>query len=85
MTLLEGKIGGEYRVQELSLLEETRRRLEILGLTNGTLIRLMNKKKSGTSIILVRGTRFAIGRDIVAGITVKESKTVCEEGGTQDE
>ena len=32
----------------------------------------MNKKKSGTMIIKVRGTRLALGRRITGGIDIKE-------------
>lgn len=72
MTLLEGKIGAVYRVEAIRLEDKITRRLQTLGLTEGTGIEVLNSKKSGSLIIKVRGTRFAIGRRIAEGITVRE-------------
>lgn len=72
MTLLEGKIGSGYRVEAIRLEDKITRRLQTLGLTEGTGIEVLNSKKSGSLIIKVRGTRFAIGRRIAEGITVRE-------------
>ena len=41
-----------------------------MGINSGTKLRLMNRKRNGTVIIKVRGTRWAIGRDIAGGILV---------------
>ena len=48
MTLLEGKIGQEYQVTGLDLEENIMRRLESLGIFEGTRIRILNKKKAGS-------------------------------------
>ena len=48
------------------------RRLEALGVNENTRLLVMNKKKSGTMIIKVRGTRLALGRRITGGIDIKE-------------
>ena len=49
-----------------------KRRLQMLGMTKGTEVRILNNKKSGSIIMKVRGTRFAIGRRIAEGILVEE-------------
>ena len=71
MTLAEGNVGCTYEVQQICLEENTERRLEALGLTEGTDIVILGRKRSGTSIFNVRGTRLAVGRDIARGITLK--------------
>ncbi len=68
MTLLQGDIGKSYEVKEIRLEEATARRLQILGLLSGTKIEVLNKKRSGSVIFKVRGTRYAIGRHIADGI-----------------
>ncbi|MBQ8509752.1 MAG: ferrous iron transport protein A [Clostridia bacterium] len=70
MTLREARIGQDCRVNAIDLKHDTSRRLEMLGLTKGTIIRLLNAKKGGAVIIRVRGTRFALGREIAEGIEV---------------
>ena len=48
------------------------RRLEALGVNEGTPVNILNKKGSGSVIIKVRGTRLALGRRLSEGITVRE-------------
>ena len=72
MILRNGAIGKSYIVKELNLPKEAERRLEILGMTENTSIDVVNKKKSGSMIIRIRGTRFAIGRGFSKKITVTE-------------
>ena len=75
MKLNEGKIGETYRVVSVHVDERLTRRLEALGVNEGTLVTIMNKKGSGTLIIKVMGTRLALGRQIAEGI---------ETGGAQN-
>ena len=70
MTLRSIAIGEQCRVGGISLRHDTAKRLEMLGLTNGTLLTLLNKKKNGAIIVKVRGTRFAFGKEIADGIEV---------------
>ena len=70
MTLSEGKVGCTYKVLKIDLDAQTERRLEALGLTEGTNIELLNQKRKGTSIFSVRGTRLAVGPAIALGIFV---------------
>lgn len=72
MSLLQGKIGSYYIVEELHLEGALERRLQALGLTSGTRVEVLNNKKSGTIIFKVRGTRLAIGKEIAEAIKVKE-------------
>ena len=74
MTLNFAVIGGMYLIEEMKLPQKTDKRLEALGMTHGTKIQVINTKDRGTMIVKVRGTRFAIGRDISANIEVTEVK-----------
>lgn len=72
MFLKEGIDNHIYRVSSIDLELQLERRLEALGLTEGTLITILNNQKSGALTIKFRGTRFAIGRRIAEHITVSE-------------
>ena len=50
------------------------RRLQALGLNDGTMIKILNRKKKGALIIQVRGTRLALGQHISSGIEVKSGE-----------
>ena len=71
MTLYEGKTGRKYRVESMETGEEVTRRLQALGLIEGTPLTLLNRKKKGALILSVRGTRLASGRHISAHIEVE--------------
>lgn len=71
MTLSEGNIGAIYNVLEVKVEAGIERRLAALGLISGTKVNLLNKKKKGAVILSVRGTRFAIGKEIADGILVE--------------
>ena len=74
MTLSEGKSGASYIVEDVTVDQRISRRLEALGLNDGTQIQLLNQKRNkGAFIIMVRGTRLALGRKIADGITVREA------------
>lgn len=75
MTILEGDIRKQYIVTNLTMEENIMRRLEALGINSGTKMELMNRKKNGTVILKVRGTRWAVGRDIAGGIQVMKPET----------
>lgn len=70
MTLNQGKIGTSYKIEGLSITGNILKRLEALGLIKGTLITILNNKKSGTIIFKVRGTRLAVGKQIAEAIEV---------------
>lgn len=75
MTLYDGKKGGIYEVCGVYVEESVTRRLQALGLNDGTRIKILNRKKKGALIIQVRGTRLALGQHISSGIEVKEENT----------
>ena len=72
MKLYEGNIGATYLVESVHVDDAINRRLEALGVNENTRLLVMTKKKSGTMIIKVRGTRLALGRRITGGIDIKE-------------
>ena len=65
--LNECEIGGRYVVAGVQVDEGITRRLEALGVNEGTPVNILNKK--------VRGTRLALGRRLSEGITVREEHT----------
>ena len=73
--LNECEIGGRYVVAGVQVDEGITRRLEALGVNEGTPVNILNKKGSGSVIIKVRGTRLALGRRLSEGITVREEHT----------
>lgn len=71
MKLTNGKAGNKYIVSDVSIKKETESRLEALGLIQGSYVEIINKKRAGSMIIRIRGTRFAIGKNIADGIIVR--------------
>lgn len=72
MSLYEGEINKSYEIKGLYVEEGLTRRLQALGLNDGTIVKVLGRKKRGALIIKVRGTRLAIGRHISQGIEIKE-------------
>ncbi len=72
MRISDCLVGKTYVVKEIGLGLEVKRRLEILGMTINSSVDIVNSKRSGTKIIKVRGTRFAIGKKFAEGIEVVE-------------
>ncbi len=72
MTLKEGKTSRTYRVESLDIELKLERRLEALGLTEGSLITILNNEKRRSLTARFRGTRFALGRRIADHIEVTE-------------
>ncbi|MCH5272870.1 MAG: ferrous iron transport protein A [Lachnospiraceae bacterium] len=70
MKLSETKVGGVVTVKQMELPLATMMRLKALGMTNGTMVKVLNKKKSGSLILSVRGTRLALGSRITEAILV---------------
>lgn len=73
MTLRNGQLGFTYIVKKLDVDENIKRRLQAMGLTEGTKVSVLNSKKNGSIIFKVRGTRLAIGRVIAESIFVEEA------------
>lgn len=74
MKLSEGIKGNTYRIDSIDPDMKAARRLQALGMTHGTRVDVLGKKRGGAMIIKVRGTRFALGRGICGGIFAEEGK-----------
>lgn len=72
MVLKEGKNHHTYLVDSIHVELQLERRLEALGLTDGSPITVINNDKKGAMTVKFRGTRFAIGRKIAENIQVSE-------------
>lgn len=79
MNLKEGTVNHCYVVQNIQLELPLERRLEALGLTEGSQISILKNDKKGSVIVKFRGTRFAIGKRIADHIIVKEAsyESIC--------
>ncbi len=71
MFLKNAKEGEIYTITGIWLGEKVTHRLESLGMTRGTKLLVINKKRLGAMVIKVRGTRFAIGEGFAQGISVE--------------
>lgn len=73
MTLQEGSVGSFYKVEAIHTEESVERRLGAIGLNPMTQVQIVNRKRNGSMIIRVRGTRWAMGKAITNGILVREA------------
>ncbi len=73
MRLKEGKNEHIYQVRKIDIELNLERRLEALGLTEGSRITVLNNNKKGAVTVKFRGTRFAMGRRIADHIIVEEA------------
>ena len=76
MTLYEACKGCDYYIDGLYVEASITRRLQALGLNDGTPITVLNRKKRGALIIQVRGTRLALGKHISSNIEIKARESV---------
>lgn len=72
MQLKEGQNEHRYKVCSINIELQLERRLEALGLTQGTTITVLNNDKKGSLTVRFRGTRFALGKRIADHICVEE-------------
>ena len=72
MQLCEAQKEHDYTVKAIHLPFETERRLQALGMTDNTPIRIVNRKGKGILVVRLRGTRFAFGYNITKNIEVEE-------------
>lgn len=72
MNLKEGKNNHTYQVKAIQIELQLERRLESLGLTEGSHITVLNNDKKGAITVRFRGTRFAMGKRIADHIEVEE-------------
>ena len=64
MNLSNAQCKNKYLVRSINTSEDIERRLESLGLTENSGIELITKKRGGACIAKIRGTRFALGKEI---------------------
>lgn len=72
MNVSQAQKGRTYLVKKVNLEGNIERRLELLGMTDQVKLMVLNKKNQGAVIIKVRGTRFAIGKEIADAIEIEE-------------
>ena len=72
MKLNETPIEQDFIIVRVQEEERLLRRLEALGILEGTRVHVLNRKRNGATIIKVRGSRWALGNDIAQGIEVEE-------------
>lgn len=72
MNVSQAQKGRTYLVKKVNLEGNIERRLEMLGMTDQVKLMVLNKKNQGAVIIKVRGTRFAIGKEIADSIEIEE-------------
>jgi len=73
MYLSKGQVGRKYKVKYIMLENKIKYRLQMLGMTKNTYIQILNKNFNGSLIFKLRGTRFAISKDIANAIIVDKS------------
>jgi len=70
MYLLEGQVGRKYIIKNFILENKLKHRVQILGMTKFSQVKILNKNFNGALIIKLRGTRFAISSEIANSIIV---------------
>ena len=75
MTLYEAEKGASCLISGLYVEPAITRRLQALGLNDGTTVNVLNRKKHGALIIQVRGTRLALGKHISSNIEIKQESS----------
>lgn len=70
MQLKDAKTGDVCVVKRMDLPFRLQHRLEALGMTEGTPVKVFNRKGKGIMIVDIRGTNFALGYNITKNIEV---------------
>ena len=71
MYLSDGQVRRKYKVKHIILENKIKYRLQILGMTKNTYLQVLNKNFNGSLILKLRGTRFAISKEIANAIIVE--------------
>ena len=74
INLWDAELKKVYTVENIFLENPISRRLEALGINEGTPVSVLTRKKSGALIVKIRGTRLALGKHITSNIEIKEVK-----------
>ena len=73
MKLFDGIEKRVYAVKNINLPANINKRLEALGMVSGTRINILNKRKTAV-VVIIRGTRLALGKAIAQNIEIVENK-----------
>ena len=80
MKLFDGFERKAYFVKNVNLPVSINKRLEALGMVSGTKLNILNKRKTAV-VIIIRGTRFALGKTIAQNIEIAENGGVPGKNG----
>ena len=69
MKLFDGAEKRDYKIKRMNLPVSAGKRLEALGVIPGTRVRILDKRNTAM-IIMLRGTRLALGKAFARHITV---------------
>ena len=72
MKLFDGLEKKAYSVRSINLPASINKRLEALGMVRGAKLNILNKRKTAI-VIIIRGTRFALGKSIAQNIEIEEA------------
>ena len=73
MRLCDGSAGKKYIIRTVTAEEAITRRLEALGLVEGTEVRILMKKQDGSLIAAFQGTRLALGKKLAGALAAEEA------------
>ena len=82
MTLYEAEKGASCLIKGLYVEPAITRRLQALGLNDGTTVNVLNRKRHGALIIQVRGTWLALGKHISSNIEIEQENAGTDLEGT---
>lgn len=74
MTLDEGKNKQIFIVDDIVQCNKMKKRLQDMGLTKGTKIKILSNNTGGSFILNIRGSRVVIGKTVAEKIFVKPSQ-----------
>lgn len=74
MKLNQADILQNYRITSVQEQEKIQRRLEALGILEGTKVVVLNRKRNGSTYYQGERSRWALGNEIAEGIEVEELK-----------
>ena len=75
ITLAEARVGDVVRVVRVDHGKVLRLRLTAMGITPGTVLRVVQRVWNGPCIVAVRGTRVALGRGMLNHIHVTHKES----------
>jgi len=71
MTLSEGRKGDVFTITLMNAEPKIKKRLQDMGLTNGTIVKVISFYANNALILKIRGSRIVLGKDIAHLIQVE--------------